>query len=48
MGHHSIRVTVDTYGHLVPGENKAAVDRLDDAPAATSATSKTAAELGAR
>ena len=35
MGHHSIRVTVDTYGHLVPGRNKAAVDRLDDAPAAT-------------
>jgi integrase len=29
MGHHSIRVTVDTYGHLVPGGNKAAVDRLD-------------------
>ena len=23
MGHHSIRVTVDTYGHLVPGGNKA-------------------------
>jgi len=22
---------VDTYGHLVPGGNKAAVDRLDDA-----------------
>ena len=36
MGHHSIRVTVDTYGHLVPGGNKAAVDRLDDAPDATS------------
>jgi integrase len=35
MGHHSIRVTVDTYGHLVPGGNKAAVDRLDDAPDAT-------------
>jgi integrase len=33
MGHHSIRVTVDTYGHLVPGGNKAAVDRLDDQPA---------------
>jgi integrase len=52
MGHHSIRVTVDTYGHLVPGGNKAAVDRLDDAPAATirnlSATSNDAAELGAR
>jgi integrase len=35
LGHHSIRVTVDTYGHLVPGGNKAAVDRLDDAPIAT-------------
>ena len=31
MGHHSIRVTVDIYGHLVPGGNKAAVDRLDQA-----------------
>src|SRR5262249_45469460 len=30
MGHHSIKVTVDIYGHLVPGANKAAVDRLDD------------------
>lgn len=30
MGHHSIRVTVDTYGHLVPGGNKAAVDKLDE------------------
>ena len=30
MGHYSIRVTVDTYGHLVPGGNKAAVDRLDE------------------
>lgn len=28
MGHHSSKITVDTYGHLVPGENKAAVDRL--------------------
>jgi integrase len=52
MGHHSIRVTVDTYGHLVPGGNKAAVDRLEDAPAAPThnpdATSTAAAELGAR
>ena len=31
MGHHSIKMTVDIYGHLVPGANKAAVDRLDDA-----------------
>jgi hypothetical protein len=34
------KVTVDTYGHLIPGANKAAVDRLDDAtgpnPGATS------------
>lgn len=29
MGHHSITITVDTYGHLVPDGNKAAVDRLD-------------------
>src|SRR5262245_2953240 len=36
MGHHSIRVTVDVYGHLVPGGNKAAVDRLDDASDVTS------------
>jgi len=27
LGHHSIRVTVDVYGHLVPGGNKAAVAR---------------------
>jgi len=30
LGHHSIPVTVDIYGHLVPGGNKRAVDRLDD------------------
>jgi integrase len=30
LGHHSISLTVDTYGHLVPGANRAAVDRLDD------------------
>jgi integrase len=29
MGHHSIQVTVDTYGHLVPGANVNWVDRLD-------------------
>jgi hypothetical protein len=31
LGHHSIKITVDAYGHLVPGANKAAVDRLDQA-----------------
>ena len=30
LGHHSISVTVDIYGHLTPGGNKDAVDRLDD------------------
>jgi integrase len=29
MGHSSIKITVDTYGHLMPGGNKAAVDKLD-------------------
>jgi integrase len=39
LGHASIQLTVDTYGHLIPGTNRQAVDRLDDAtipnPAAT-------------
>ena len=30
MGHSSINVTVDIYGHLVPGSNSQAVNRLDD------------------
>jgi integrase len=29
MGHSSIQITVDIYGHLVPGGNRAAVDQLD-------------------
>jgi integrase len=44
MGHSSIQVTVDVYGHLVPGSNRAAVDRLDDAsfciPAASDADAR--------
>ena len=32
MGHSSIQVTVDIYGHLVPGANVAFVDRLDETP----------------
>lgn len=31
MGHHSIKITVDTYGHLIPGANRAEVNKLDDA-----------------
>jgi integrase len=30
MGQASIQITVDIYGHPVPGGNRAAVDRLDD------------------
>ena len=30
LGHHSIQVTVDIYGHLIPGANRHVVDRLDD------------------
>jgi integrase len=39
MGHSSIQVTVDIYGHLIPGANVSYVDRLDEisqAPAKTS------------
>ena len=38
LGHASIQITVDTYGHLIPGANRAAVDRLDDVPARPPAT----------
>ena len=30
LGHSSIQVTVDVYGHLVPGGNRGAADRLDE------------------
>jgi integrase len=29
MGHSSIAITVGLYGHLIPGGNRRAVDRLD-------------------
>lgn len=29
LGHGSIQITVDTYGQLVPGGNRQAVDKLD-------------------
>ncbi len=28
MGHSSIQVTVDVYGHFIPGKNRGAVERL--------------------
>lgn len=30
LGHASIQITVDVYGHLIPSSNRQAVDRLDD------------------
>jgi len=30
LGHSSIKITVNSYGHLVPGANNAAVDRVDE------------------
>jgi integrase len=38
MGHSSIQVTVDTYGHLIPGANVSYVDRLDEVSEASSKT----------
>ena len=38
LGHHSIQVTVDVYGHLIPSANRAEVNRLDDAGSWKSAT----------
>jgi integrase len=35
LGHSSIQVTVDTYGHLIPGANISFVDRLDEAAKST-------------
>ena len=47
LGHHSIRMTVDVYGHLVPGGNRQAVDRLDGLERATIRNlSATSAENG--
>ena len=41
LGHASIRMTIDVYGHLVPGGNRRAVARLDDPqPPATNATGR--------
>jgi Phage integrase family len=47
MGHHSIKVTVDIYGHLVPGANRDAVDRLDVTGRNPGATARTGQEAGA-
>jgi len=35
MGHSSIKVTADTYGHLIPSANVSFIDRLDVVPEKT-------------
>ena len=45
LGHSSIQVTVDVYGHLIPGANRGAVDTLDVVGSA-GATTAPAAEDG--
>jgi integrase len=42
LGHFSIKVTADTYGHLVPGGNRQAVDKLDQRVTITEKTEATA------
>ena len=42
MGHSSIQVTVDLYGHLIPGGNQQAVDRLDSPVDKSACDSQTA------
>jgi integrase len=43
MGHSSIQVTVDTYGHLIPGANTCFVDRLDQNSTTLESTPRLAA-----
>jgi integrase len=45
LGHSSIQITVDTYGHLVPGSNRQAVDRLDDMQPPTTKTQPEGADV---
>ena len=49
LGHQSIKITMDTYGHLYPEENRKAVDALDDATicnARATANKKGLAKIG--
>ena len=38
MGHRSIQITIDVYGHLIPGENVAWIDTLDKTSQKVTAT----------
>jgi len=45
MGHSSIQITADVYGHLVPGGNREAVDRLDERPSSRLAKTLQSTEM---
>jgi hypothetical protein len=45
MGHCSIQVTVDIYGHLIPGANVSFVDKLDSLPQGESQTTRNTMQL---
>jgi integrase len=42
LGHASIKITVDVYGHLIPGSNRAAVNKLPSLSTTTKDLAKTA------
>ena len=46
MGHSSIQVTVDTYGHLIPGADISWMDRVDAAPQTDLNPTQTEREMG--
>jgi integrase len=46
MGHRSIQVTIDVYGHLIPGENVAWIDTLDSTPKKVAATNAHRTQTG--
>ena len=41
LGHASITITCDTYGHLIPGGNRQAVDKLDSLKIGSGTVTKT-------
>ena len=46
IGHKSIQVTIDVYGHLIPGENVALIDTLDSTPKKATARTHTSRTRG--
>jgi hypothetical protein len=47
MGHSSIKVTVDVYGHLIPSADRSAVDKLDAQPICNPAATGAGEQIGA-